>query len=659
MASEDTPQPEQKASELPGLRRHTGEGPDQPMPDRGDRTLANSRKTGDFDSAFSLAPETAGHTDEPAVGSIIGGQYKILSKLGAGGMSHVYECEDTLVDRIVAIKVLRVDVSLVPQAATRFQREAKLVAMLEHPNIVKLYGLQLTDQQQPFIVMEMIKGESLATMIEKNGVLPLPRVIALVTQICDALAAAHAQGIVHRDLKPSNIMVTNPGRSNERAKVLDFGIAKLADDTSVKTTRTGEVFGSPAYMSPEQSVGETVDEKSDQYSLGCVIFEMLTGRTPFLHEGFVPMIMAHVNDTPPSLSQVSKKHFPAQIERTLLKLLEKRPRDRFASITEAKQAFLGKEEINQQSPHRALLSTRSQIVAGSVAILLLVVWLATFLFDSKQTAEPEIAKPSYTGDNYDSLRALADDDNYLSIKLKNDPGIETIDLTKHRKITDAGLAQLSTVHAVKRIDLTRCEKVTDAAVNYLGTLPLVHLSLHGTQLTNAGMRNVCRIITLRSLDACDTDINDDGCTELANLARLRSLRVHKTMVTGRTLSEIAKLKNLEDLDLGYCDIRKNLGALKALKLTSLNLRDCFLTDQDLEILSHMRSLTGLDIRHNNNVTDTGLLKLTSLQNLRNLHLEDCSHVTDQGIQKTRSALPHCKIPDVDKSLLDASGEFAP
>jgi serine/threonine protein kinase len=658
MAPEDKPQPEQQASELPGLRRHTGEGLDQPMPDRGDRTLANARKTGDFDSAFSLAPETAGHTDEPAVGSIIGGQYKILSKLGAGGMSHVYECEDTLVDRIVAIKVLRVDVSLVPHAATRFQREAKLVAMLEHASIVKLYGLQLTDQQQPFIVMEMIKGESLATMIEKNGVLPLPRVIALVTQICDALAAAHAQGIVHRDLKPSNIMVTNPGRSNERAKVLDFGIAKLADDTSVKTTKTGEVFGSPAYMSPEQSVGESVDEKSDQYSLGCVIFEMLTGRTPFLSEGFVPMIMAHVNDTPPSLSQVSKKHFPAQIERTLTKLLEKKPRDRFASITEAKRAFLGKEEINEQSSHHARLSTRSQIIAGSVAIFLLVVWLASLLFDSKKTAEPEIAKAPYTSDTF-NLHSLADDDSYLRYKLLNDPGIETIDLTRHAKITDAGLAQLSTAHTVKSIDLSRCERVTDAAVNYLVTLPLVNLSLHGTQLKNAGMKNVCRIVTLRSLDVCDTDINDDGCTDLANLSRLRTLRLHKTLVTGQTLSEIAKLKNLENLDAGYCEVRKNLSALQALKLKSLNLRDCLLTDQDLEMLSHMHSLIGLDIRHNNNVTDTGVLRLTSLKNLRHLHLEDCSHVSDQGIRKIRLALPHCDTPDVDTSLRATSEEFAP
>src|ERR1700733_11888167 len=152
MAREEKPQASHEDSDNPKLRFQTAKTTsasrtNQPIEDRVDATLVNARRTNEFDSAFSLSPDGAVPTAELAVGSIISSQYKIRAKLGAGGMSHVYECEDMLVDRIVAVKVLRVDVSLVPHAATRFQREAKLVAMLEHPNIVKLYGLQLTEQK--------------------------------------------------------------------------------------------------------------------------------------------------------------------------------------------------------------------------------------------------------------------------------------------------------------------------------------------------------------------------------------------------------------------------------------------------------------------------------------------------------------------------------
>jgi serine/threonine protein kinase len=651
MASKENTNTGPKSSDPPGLHLHPGQA-SRSVDDTQVVPLANRQDPAEFGSAFLLSHDNTTSTEELAVDTIVANQYKVISKIGAGGMSHVYQCQDMLLNRIVAIKILRIDLSSIPQAASRFQREAKVVAMLEHDNIVKLYGLHLTEHRQPFIVMEMVEGESLSALIEKFGSLPLPRVIKIVSQICDALALAHSQGVVHRDLKPSNIMITNPGRSDEQVKVLDFGIAKLANDTSVKTTQTGEVFGSPAYMSPEQALGQSVDEKSDQYSLGCMIFEALTGRTPFLGDSFLPMVMAHVNEPAPSLSQVSKKaHFPAQIERTVTKLLEKKASDRFASISEAKQTFLGKSQIKRRaSPYRALLSTRTLILAASVAIALLIGWVAVVLFRTEKEPNREAdkhAEPSL--DTSFHLGVAGADDVHLMYILQNDPSVQAVSLSKQTNVTDAGLKGFSQMHNVTKLDLSHCEHFTDAGLKYLLGLPLVVLYMHDTKLGNAGMHTICKIHTLQHLDVCDTDINDEGCTELGNLTNLNDLRMHKTLVTGRTLSQIAKLKNLYGLDLSYDNIHDNLAAIQGLKLRKMHLTQAYLTDKNLEEISKLHSLFLLDISNNNQITDKGLMHLSSLKNLTYLQIVDCPGLTEEGIGKFKSALPHCKVRDVGKS----------
>jgi serine/threonine protein kinase len=606
----------------------------------------------DFNSTLELWADNPLQAEEVSAGSVVANQFEVIAKIGSGGMSHVYKCQDLLLNRIVAIKIMRIDLSQVPQAAARFQREAKVVALLQHENIVKLYGLHLTEQRQPFIVMELIEGESLSSIIEKLGALPLPRVIKFVSQICDALALAHANGVVHRDLKPSNIMITNPGRSDEKVKVLDFGIAKLASDTTVKATQTGEVFGSPAYMSPEQALGQPVDEKSDQYSLGCVIFEALTARTPFLGESFLPMMMAHVNDPAPSLAQVAKKkHFPAQIERTVAKLLEKKSCDRFASITDAKQAFLGNVQIkNQSNPYRALLSKRSLILAASITLAIVIAWGANCFFNQEKPVNRETEKHYQPGsDNGLHLGDVGTDDLHLMYILHNDPYVQAINLGKLPKVTDAGLEGLSHVRTVTRIDLSHCDQFTDAGVKHLAGLPLIILRVHDTSLNNAGMHSICQIRTLRKLDVCDNDIDDDGCSELANLSGLKNLEMHKVMVTGRTLYQIAKLKNLLGLDLGNDKVADNLSALQQLKLIQFYLPQTYLTDANLLTLSRMHSLTLLDISNNNRITDAGLVALSSLKNLRELRIVDCPGLTDVGVHKIKTALPHCYVREVGKS----------
>ncbi|HEY9714102.1 MAG TPA: serine/threonine-protein kinase, partial [Chroococcales cyanobacterium] len=280
--------------------------------------------------------------EELAAGTFIGSVYEVVSSLGSGGMSHIYLCRDIGLNRMVAVKLLR-SANAGKQAIMRLQTEGRAVARLKHPNIVNLFGLQLTESGQPFLVMEVVNGISLAALLKTQGPLPVFKLLKYINQICEALEHAHKNGVIHRDLKPSNIMVVNAGSQNEQIKILDFGIAKVLNDDAgqINATQTGEIFGTPGYMSPEQAQGKRIDERSDQYSLGCVIFELLTGVPPFKRDSQLAVLMAHAQEKPPSLSQASGKQFSAELEAAIARMLAKDPADRFATIDDAGKAIAG------------------------------------------------------------------------------------------------------------------------------------------------------------------------------------------------------------------------------------------------------------------------------------------------------------------------------
>jgi serine/threonine protein kinase len=295
------------------------------------------------------ASSPPGQLREIAAGTVLAGQYKVLNKLGIGGMGDVYRCEELALNRFVAVKILRADLVANAVLLSRFQREAKAVAMLEHPNIIKMHNFLFDESGRPLMVMELLNGVSLSEFLAE-GPLPLLRTRRIVAQICDALMHAHNHKVIHRDLKPNNIVVLNPGRENETIKLLDFGIAKIAGDPSLKATETGDVIGSPEYMSPEQCLGKAIDARTDQYSLGCLIFEMMTGQTPFVRESKVAIVMAHVHDAAPSMAEVCDKQIPADIEGCVARLLKKRPQDRFRSEEAVKNIFLGESKSAHAEP---------------------------------------------------------------------------------------------------------------------------------------------------------------------------------------------------------------------------------------------------------------------------------------------------------------------
>ncbi len=264
--------------------------------------------------------------------------YRIVDKLGVGGMGEVYLAEDGKLKRKVALKVLPPGMAGDPDRLSRFQREAETIASLSHPNIVTIFSVEETEGVH-FLTMERVVGRSIDELLPEGG-FALDRFLALAIPIADAMASAHEQGIIHRDLKPANVMVTEDG---ERVKVLDFGLAKLtssrgaADDLgelpTLTQTQEGMVMGTPHYMSPEQAKGEVVDHRSDIFSLGVMLFEMATGDKPFEGTSAIELLSAVLRDQPPPLTETHPE-LPSSLDRLVQRCLEKTPDNRYQTARE-------------------------------------------------------------------------------------------------------------------------------------------------------------------------------------------------------------------------------------------------------------------------------------------------------------------------------------
>jgi len=258
-------------------------------------------------------------------GHILSGRYRVLSTLGGGGMANVYLAEDTTLGRRVAIKVLHQRLVEDPKFVERFRREAKAAAGLNHPNIVAVYDWGQAGEQN-YIVMEYVEGETLKDRIRRNGRLGLDEASGIALELLAAIAAAHAKGVIHRDIKSQNILMDAEGR----AKVADFGIAQAGDPGM---TEAGSILGTAQYLAPEQARGEPVDERSDLYSVGVVLYEMLTGGVPFKGDSAVTVALKHVNELPTEPAE-RVPGIPYSLNQIVLKALAKDPARRYGSAAE-------------------------------------------------------------------------------------------------------------------------------------------------------------------------------------------------------------------------------------------------------------------------------------------------------------------------------------
>jgi serine/threonine protein kinase len=277
---------------------------------------------------------------DPFVGrEILNGQFKVMEKIGTGGMGSVYKANQLAMNRLVAVKILHPKLANRRDLVSRFRREAKAMSHLSHPNTVKvlLYG-ELEDGSL-YIVMEHLEGRNLNQTVRAEGPLPVERALPILIQVCGALEEAHRSGIVHRDLKPENIFLCNQAGLSDFPKVLDFGLAKVTEREmrpgSIILTQEGMVFGTPEFMSPEQAQGRSLTPASDIYSLAVILYELLTGKLPFDARTPIEFLSLHVTAPPIALGQrVPGKSFPPGLEHVLAKALAKKPEDRYGSAAE-------------------------------------------------------------------------------------------------------------------------------------------------------------------------------------------------------------------------------------------------------------------------------------------------------------------------------------
>jgi serine/threonine protein kinase len=266
------------------------------------------------------------------IGRMVAGRYRILNKLGEGGMGAVYRAEQISLKRIVALKVLKPELSAEPGLVRRFNAEAELAAKLNHPNTVTLYDFGQDEDGALFIAMEFLEGRSLRELLQGGPLLPA-RALAICDQICASLSDAHGRGIVHRDLKPDNVMLIQIGKRSDVVRVLDFGIAKLRDEqgdiTAMPMTRAGDLLGTPQYMAPEQIRGETVDARTDVYALGAMIYEMVTGRLPFEGPSLMAILSKHLTELPvPPHIRRADLFIPVPLSHAIMDALQKLPEAR-------------------------------------------------------------------------------------------------------------------------------------------------------------------------------------------------------------------------------------------------------------------------------------------------------------------------------------------
>ena len=275
-------------------------------------------------------------------GQKIDGRYQIIRTIGEGGMANVYLAYDTILDREVAVKILRGDLAGDEKFVKRFQREAKAASSLNHPNIVEMYDVG-EDDGNYFLVMEFVDGRTLKSLVKKRGALSLTEVIDIMLQLTSGIAHAHDSYLIHRDLKPQNVLMLEDGR----AKITDFGIAVALNSTEL--TQTNSVMGSVHYLPPEQANGGGASVKSDIYSLGILMYELLIGKLPFKGENAVEIAIKHMKEPIPSVRSQNES-IPQSIENIILKACAKNPKNRYDSVNEMHEDLknaLNEDQINQ------------------------------------------------------------------------------------------------------------------------------------------------------------------------------------------------------------------------------------------------------------------------------------------------------------------------
>ncbi len=625
-------------------------------------------------------------------GTIIGGTFKIISTIGEGGMGTVYLAQHRTLPQKFALKILAQ--SLVSeQYWQRFQAEAKTLAALKHPNLVNVFDLGIHEKSIFYYSMDYLEGRNLEDILADDGPQTLERTIEIFLAVLDGLAYAHRNGIVHRDIKPANIFICNKGTNGAEVKILDFGIAKLVkgDNAGQELTAVGEIFGSPYYMSPEQCMGNAVDASSDIYSVGCSLFETLTGFVPFEADTSLKIALMHEEDTPPLLSDVISHQLPTSVDTVIAKCLAKLPRDRYQSAKElaidlerirdgkdvaayrsarAKQAQVATETAHDRNLTGPLLITLSVVTFSLLGGFFL--W-SNFLFQPRQTeaeriektntaklyldAPPSVDRVSLVDqltENTDKITPqqhsrikqflaqqktpyshLSQDKKFLIFDFPADIKLGTIISQSNSDDGQrAAIGQLIfPVDVNRKFDAEDCVYTYPDLIKFFRPEDFTCLRFrHMEKKVPKLGANLVRLTKTRQLDLAGSRIYDEDFSWIDRMNSITELNLSNTFVTGEAFSKSKSFTRLNTIEI---DSMKNITpVLEKLaperQLRFLNIGSTRPTAQDYALLAKLRGVWRLRLC-NTNLTDENLGMISQMHGLKELDLTRCERLTRNAL----------------------------
>lgn len=602
---------------------------------------------------------------------VIGDRYRVLSRLGRGGMGLVYRVEQIFIKKQFALKTIDSRV-LSETAVRRFQQEAKASFALQHPNIVTVNDFGVLDGQNPFLVMELINGETLADRLETSGPLAVEVALPIFIQICFALAYAHELGIVHRDIKPSNIMLVKgikPGTEGS-IKILDFGLAKftLHEEGEIQAlTRTGEIFGSPVYMSPEQCGGLRVDHRTDIYSLGCVIFEALTGKPPLVGDSALSTMIMHQSEKPVTLKEASGGgRFPQALEDIVACMLSKSPEKRYSNLGQLVQdlAAIKSGALPTSSTLKGVRG-EAQAKSGSISmrrlsLTLLMVGVAvasatlgafgTYCYMMPQFNRQEDVA---TAAESEPVPIQAEDfavyplrDRTLEYAL-NDPAAKSTQefaLEGSQRVVSINAEQLKKIAGTTWIKSVRLSgfvfKNRDLAE--IRKMPIHELLVGNSTFDDEGARYVSGLRELRHLGISATEITDEGIALLVRLPHLNTLDISKTRATNRSFKAISENSSLIKIIANDCKAITDDGVtyFKGKRVEELYLGGTKITDKSMETIGTIRGLNSVALARTVISTAGVVSMLHANPGVRRVLVTNCKNV---NIELLRKQFPQCEF----------------
>jgi len=649
------------------------------------------------------------------VGKTIDSKYEILSFLGEGGMGAVYRAKHLQLDKEVALKALLTDL-ISPESWKRFQREVQAISRLSHANIVQVFDFGTGEQTFPYYTMELLVGESLSDRLNREGRIPISDALAIFVTIAGGLAHAHRQGIVHRDIKPGNIFIEKR-KLGEVPRVVDFGLAKLAEAQNREQqslTQQGVVFGSPLYMSPEQTTGLGTDHRTDIYSFGCALFHALTGTPPFTAKTAMALMLMHQKEMPPPLVQGAggDVEFSLEQEAIVARLLAKNVDKRYQSFEEVERDLIRalnvartqsntstaladsnlarsqakmtppafSPEVEKSSPKVSKEFGRLAAIFAAILLLLGVGAYFAFQFIGQQSAVHHASKaadmtsvaPKYfseTDSNGDRTFTFPADSQVLGQlewQSKNTyPASGTV-------YVPAG----NQVHFYVGDPFYYHPEYFDGF--RAGDLEALTLKA-GFKWRPEHYQKIGRLTGLKGFDCGRTHVDAACVNEIKSLTNLTELRLSQGDLSGTDLNKLPYLENVDAFDGGeIADINAVFDRfISSKKMQNLSLKDCGLGDKDMEKIAQLDNLTILSIDFNP-VTLNGLRSLARLPKLQSLRIsgivlrpesidvltqfKKLRHLRIQisgwpqaEIDRLDEAMPHCQVEKYGEGGVGGTG----